>query len=130
MCECKSCGGQYNVDLMTATVGGDCDILGIPNPFFDETFKYLIEENGGREWYRKKHGWGSQDIWYGGGPGDLQIHRIKSAKGPRLKITVTKVDKTHTKSTIHDKRDYLIDGKRLPFVVVENVMEPSFKNKK
>ena len=127
MCECETCGGQYNVDFLSATVGGDCDILGIPNPFFDEVNKYLIDENGGKEWYRKKMGWGNQDIWYGGGPGDLQIHRIESPEGPRLKMRVEVIDDSHTKSIITDKRDYKIDGKRLKEFVLENVMRPSFK---
>lgn len=130
MCECKQSGGQYNLDLMTATLGGDCDVIGIPNPFFDEVYKYLSERDGGKQWYRDKLGWGTQDIWYGGGPEDIQIHRIKSAKGPRLSMTVKQIDETHTKSVITDKRDYLIDGKKLKFVIVENIMEPSFKPKK
>lgn len=130
MCECKSTGGQYNADLMSATLGGDCDVIGIPNPFFDEINKYLIEENGGKQFYRDKFGWGKQDIWYGGGPNDLQIHRITSAKGPRLSMTVEVVDKNHTKSIITDKRNYTIDGKKLPFVILENQMHPSFKQPK
>ena len=98
--------------------------------FFDEVYKYLSERDGGKQWYRDKLGWGTQDIWYGGGPEDIQIHRIKSAKGPRLSMTVKQIDETHTKSVITDKRDYLIDGKKLKFVIVENIMEPSFKPKK
>ena len=127
MCDCKATGGQYNDDLISATVGGDADVIGIPNPFFDEVFKFLIEENGGRDYYRKKHGWGKQDIWYGGGLGDFQVMLIKSPKGPKLSMTVEVVDKNHTKSIITDKRDYLVDGKRLPFVIIENQMHPSFK---
>ena len=127
MCECESTGGQYNEDLLSATIGGDCDIIGIPNPFFDETFKYLIEENGGRDYYRKSRGWGKQDIWYGGGPGDLQVMRINSPQGPRLSMKVTIIDKTHTKSTITDKRNYLIGGDKLLYVILENQMHPSFK---
>jgi len=130
MCECKKSGGQYNAYLMTSTVGGDCDVIGIPNPFFDEINKYLIEENGGKDYYRKTKGWGKQDIWYGGGPGDLQVHRITSPKGPRLSMKVEIVDENHTKSIITDKRDYLISGERLPFVIVENQMQPSFKKPK
>lgn len=130
MCECKSCGGQYNDDLMSATVGGTCDVIGIPNPFFDEVNKYLVEENGGKQFYRNLHGWGKQDIWYGGGPGDLQVHRIKSARGPKLKMIVEVVDKTHTKSIIKDTRDYAIDGKKMPFIIIENIMHPSFKTPK
>lgn len=130
MCECESIGGQYNLDLMTATVGGDADVIGIPNPFFDEINKYLIEENGGKQFYRDKHGWGKQDIWYGGGKGDKQIHRINSPLGPRLSMRVEVIDDYHTKSIITDKRDYLIDGEKLKFVIIENQMKPSFKNNK
>ena len=130
MCECKLTGGQYNADLMSATIGGDADVLGIPNPFFDEINKYLIEENGGKQFFRTSKGWGTQDLWYGGGAGDLQVHRISSPKGPRLSMKVEVVDKNHTKSIITDKRDYLIDGKKLPFVIIENQMHPSFKQPK
>ena len=52
---------------------------------------------------------------------------IKSPKGPKLSMAVEVVDKNHTKSIITDKRDYLVDGKRLPFVIIENQMHPSFK---
>lgn len=131
MCECKKTGGQYNADLLSATVGGHCDVIGIPNPFFDEVNKYLIEENGGRQFYRDKHGWGTQDIWYGGGKGDKQVHVINSPKGPRLKMTVEVIDDGHTKSIITDKRDYVIDGEfKAPYVVLENNMHPSFKDKR
>ena len=130
MCECESCGGQYNADLLSATVGGDCDVIGIPNPFFDDVFKFLIEDNGGRQYYRDLFGWGKQDIWYGGGKGDLQIHKIKSCMGPRLEMKVEIVDETHTNSIITDKRDYLIDGERKPSIILENKMNPSFKSSK
>ena len=129
-CECKKTAGQYNADLMSASVGGDCDVIGIPNPFFDEVNKYLIEENGGKQWYRTHHGWGMQDIWYGGGLGDKQIHRIVSPRGPRLQMKVEVVDKNHTKSIITDKRDYIIDGEKPNFVIIENQMHTSFKAKK
>jgi hypothetical protein len=127
MCECKKSGGQYNDDFMSATIGGECDIIGIPNPFFDEVYKYLIEENGGKQFYRDKHGWGTQDIWYGGGAGDKQVCRIKSPRGPKLKMIVEIVDATHTKSIIADKRDYVIDGGKPEFIIIENIMRPSFK---
>jgi hypothetical protein len=32
-----------------------------------------------------------------------------------------------TKSIFTDKRDYLIDGKRLEYIITENNMRPSFK---
>jgi hypothetical protein len=127
MCECKQAGGQYNDDLLSATIGGDCDIIGIPNPFFDEINKYLIEENGGKQFYRDQHGWGTQDIWYGGGPGDIQVCRVKTPKGPKLQMTVEVLDENHTMSVITDKREYTIDGKKLPYIILQNRMHPSFK---
>lgn len=130
MCECKSTGGQYNADLMSATIGGGADVIGIPNPFFDEINKYLIEENGGKQFYRDKHGWGTQDIWYGGGKGDKQVCHIASPKGPRLSMRIEIVDENHTKSIINDKRDYKIDGERPEFIIIENQMHPSFKQPK
>lgn len=127
-CECKESGGQYNADLLSATIGGDCDIIGIPNPFFDEVYKYLIEENGGKQFYRNKFGWGTQDVWYGGGAGDKQVCIINSPKGPRLSMEIEVIDEFHTKSIINDKRDYVIDGILRPgYIILENQMHPSFQ---
>ena len=96
MCDCGKSGGQYNEDLITATVGGDCEIFGISNLFFDEEFNKLSEEE--KVEYRSKinHYW--CEIWFGEGDGDFQIHRIKSPKGPRLKMVVEWVGKNLTKS--------------------------------
>lgn len=128
-CECGKSGGQYNVDLITATVAGECKIFGIPNPFFDEVVFHLRDDS--RQWYRDKFGYGKEDIWYGEKPGDLQIFRIQNANGPRLKCTVKRIDKTHSKTIITDKRDYVIDGENnRPFVICENNFKPSFKKKK
>ena len=129
-CYCGEIGGQYNQDLMTATVGGDCDVIGIPNPFFDPVYKYLLDDNGGKQWYRAKHGWGTQDIWYGGLQGDKQIHYIKSPNGPRLKMKVKDLQNDYAEITFLDKREYTIDGKRPETIIVEHAGTSSFKNKK
>jgi hypothetical protein len=129
-CYCGDVGGQYNEDLMTATVGGDCDVIGIPNPFFDEVYKYLLDDNGGKQWYRKKHGWGTQDIWYGGLKGDKQIYRIESSKGPRLKIKFKSLNNGYAEIIILDKREYIIDGEKPKTLIVEHSGISSFKKKK
>ena len=65
MCECELSGGQYNDDLITATVGGTCRILGIPNPFLKEEISYYIRDDA-RQWFRDKFGpYGQEDIWWG-----------------------------------------------------------------
>jgi len=131
MCDCKKSGGQYNQDLMTATVGGNCEVFGISNLFFDEDFNKLNEEEKIK--YRKSinHHW--CEIWFGEVEGDNQIHRIKSPKGPRLKMSVEWCGEELTKSTFIDKRDYSINlpyDKKPKSVIVGNNMEPSFKDKK
>ncbi len=129
MCECKKSGGQYNDDLITATVGGDCRIIGIPNPFFDDVVFHLRDEC--RQWYRDKFGYGAEDIWYGAKKGDKQIFFINSPRGAKLKTKVVKIDNNHSKTIIIDKRDYVIDGvKNEKFVICENNFKPSFKRKK
>lgn len=128
VCECKRSGGQYNKDLMTATVGGDCDIVGISNLFFDDAYRKMDDKEKTK--YKKKIKHHPCEIWYGEGLGDLQIHRIKNPSGPRLKMKVEWVDETHTKSTFIDKRKYVVNikgNKRPKFVIVENEMRPSFR---
>jgi hypothetical protein len=127
MCDCGESGGQYNEDLMSATVGGNCDIVGISNLFFDEEFKALSEEE--KVAYRKKINHFTSEIWYGEIGCDNQIHRIKSPCGPRLEMKVEWADATHTKSTITDRRKYLICGERLKSIIIENEMIPSFKDR-
>jgi hypothetical protein len=131
MCDCKQSGGQYNEDLITATVGGNCEVFGISNLFFDVDFNKLSEDE--KINYRKEinHYW--CEIWFGEGLGDVQIHRIKSPKGPRLKMKVEWVDTNKTKSTFLDKRNYslnLSDNKKPKYIITENEMKPSFLDKK
>lgn len=130
MCDCGQSGGQYNEDLITATVGGSCEIFGISNLFFDEEFNKLSEDE--KVSYRKEinHHW--CEIWFGEGVGDVQIHRIKSSKGPRLKMEVEWVGKNLTKSTFLDKRNYSInlnDDKKPKYIITGNEMKPSFLDK-
>lgn len=125
-CECGKSGGQYNDDLITATIGGKCRVFGIPNTFFYDEFYYLTDE--GKEWYRKKIGYGSTDAWYGETKGDKQIFRIEANDGKRLKVKVVRHGKNSTKTIIVDKRDYVIDGeKNCKFVICENYLPPNKK---
>lgn len=131
-CDCKKSGGQYNEDLMTATVGGNCDIVGISNLFFKESSKKLIFNEKELRKYTKKLNHPPFFIWYGEMKGDNQIHRIKSPSGPRLKMKVEQIDSTHTKSTFLDRRNYSINvkgNKKPKFIIVENVMKSSFNDK-
>lgn len=105
-CSCGKSGAQYNDDYITATVGGTCDVIGIPNPFFDEVFKYLSDPHG-KEWYRNKHGYNTTDCWYGEYPDDRQVFRIKSPNGKKLNIThILKENENDLLLIIEDKRDY------------------------
>ena len=106
-CECKKSGGQYNSDLITATVGGTCRVLGIPNPYLTEWEITFHIRDDARQWFRDKYGpWGKDDIWWGEKLGDEQIMRIESSNGPRLKCKVIKIDNRHSKTIILDKRNY------------------------
>lgn len=120
MCSCGSSGGQYNEDLTTATVGGNCEVIGLRNDFFDE-----------KPFSKKREG--KDKIIQGEYKGDTQIHRIKSPKGPRLNIRI-KNNKDNTHDVIFkDKRDYKInvDGNKSPKKVknIPSVPMPSFKLK-
>ncbi len=135
-CECGASGGQYitcdkNV-LPIATVGGECDVIGIPNPCFDEVFKYLSEGQG-RKWYRDKHGGWVSDLIFGEFPGDRQVFRIESSNGGAVKVKCEQVDNGSTnpnlvKVTITDSREVTVAGEVLPFVIIETDFKPSFKN--
>jgi hypothetical protein len=127
VCDCKKSGGQYNEDLITATVGGDCNVFGISNLFFNDEFNKLNENEKIK--YRKKirHHW--CEIWFGEVEGDVQIHRIKSPLGPRLKMKVEWVGKNETKSTFFDRRNYSINlngNKKPKYIITGNEMKPSF----
>lgn len=118
MCLCGLSGGQYNKDGMTATIGGEARIFGVGNPFFDYLYPFL-EEKGKKEMWRKYYGHEMGDCWWGEYKGDLQLFRIKSATGPRLKIEVKIVDKAQMNVIIVDKRDYTVSNLgKIPFVTV------------
>ncbi len=129
MCDCEKSGGQYNADLLSATVGGDCDIFGISNLFFDDDFRALSEKD--KVEYRKSINHHTIDIWFGEDLGDLQIHRIESPEGPRLKMDIEVLEGPKTKSTFTDSRNYHInlpDNKSPDYIIIDNDMNPSFKD--
>lgn len=126
-CDCRHSGGQYNEDLMTATVGGMCEVFGISNLFFDDDFNKLSDEE--KVEYRKatNHNW--CEIWFGEVPGDRQIIRIKSPEGPRINMVVDRVNDQLTLSTIVDKREYSVnvqDDPKPASLTTYNEMKPSF----
>lgn len=129
MCDCGKSGGQYNADLLSATVGGDCDVFGISNLFFDDDFRKLSEEE--KIEYRKSINHHTSEIWFGEALGDLQIHRVESSRGPRLKMTVEILEGPKTKSIFTDKRKYklnLSEDTQPPHIIIDNDMNPSFKD--
>lgn len=119
-CECGSSGGQYNIDLLSATVGGDCEVIGIRNDFFhyDPFSKSRIE-------FDRNH------IIQGEYFGDVQIHRIESGDDPRLKMKVVRLNSTDNELFFNDKRKFIIniDGDKTPksITVPYNEDGPSFK---
>lgn len=124
-CECGESGGQYNGLSMSATVGGDCEVIGIRNDlFFYEPFskeRVEIDEISARN-----------AIIQGEYEGDIQIYRIESPDGPNLKMEMEKIDDI-LKITFTDDRKYTINLKgdkspksiNIPFSDV-----PSFKSEK
>ena len=62
---------------------------------FNEDFKKLSEEEKIK--HRKEINHFTSEIWYGEVKGDNQIHRIKSPKGPRLKMNVEWDNEERTK---------------------------------
>lgn len=121
-CECGKSGGQYNDDLISATIGGDCEVIGLRNDFFKE-----------QPFSKKRNG--KDVIIQGEYLGDNQIHRIKLGKGPKLKMEIKdNGDGTHD-IIFKDKRDYTVnvkgsDKKPKELKGVTSNTEPSFKDKK
>ncbi len=130
-CECGYSGGQYNKDSITATVGGDCDIVGLSNLFFDNKYRKLSDEE--KEEYKKETKHASCEVWFGELEGDKQIHRIKSPKGPRLKMDIDYIGKACI-ITFKDKRDYKVNlkGNKKPkkLIIPDANIKPSFKKEK
>lgn len=119
-CVCGDSGGQYNADCMTATVGGKARVFGVGNPFFSELYPYTTPETR-KEMRKRFYGQPDTDAWWGEYPGDVQIFRIQSPDGPRLKVKVCSLgfdEKTRkacepgqNRVTVVDKRPFTIDGK-------------------
>ena len=123
MCLCGQSGGQYNIDGMTATVGGQARVFGVGNPFFEYLYPFL-EEKGKRAMWKKYYGHEMGDCWWGEYEGDIQILRVEDPKGPCLKIKVENLkvagpDRIPTESgtnliTVIDKRRYQFLGQWHP----------------
>jgi hypothetical protein len=119
-CLCGKSGGQYNVDGMTATLGGEARVFGVGNPFFEYLYPFL-EEAGKRKMWKKFYGHELGDCWWGEYEGDNQILRIVDANGPRLKLKVENIRETGpariltesgtNRVTVIDKRMYSFLGK-------------------
>ena len=122
-CECGKSGGQYNDDLMSATIGGDCEVIGLRNDYF--ALKPFSKERG-------KNNLGG--IIQGEYEGDVQIHRIESGDGPKLKMKIEKLDDENNKITFTDDREYTINlkGDKSPKTVEVPINKngPSFKGVK
>jgi len=126
-CECSKSGGQYNEDLMSATVGGDCEVIGLRNDYF--TKKPFSKARKGND---EKGDLGH--IIQGEYLGDVQIHRIKSGDGPRLNMVIVKLDDEFNEVTFDDKRKYTVNvkgGDKSPktIKIPINHNGPSFKAK-
>lgn len=130
-CACGKSGGQYNEDLMTATIGGESLCFGVGNYFFNDMWKYLEDEQ--KQEYRSDNVSSALtvDCWWSAkdGRGDFQVIRIESAKGPRIQMKVgKKIDKRgRIKVTITDKREYTVKGKRLKTLDPPYNARPSFR---
>jgi hypothetical protein len=122
-CECGKSGGQYNDDMISATVGGDCEVIGLRNDYF--TKKPFSKARGNNE---------LNAIIQGEYDGDVQIHRIKSGDGPKLKMEIEAINKTNNQITFTDDREYTINvkGDKSPktIEVPINKNGPSFKGVK
>lgn len=120
-CDCGKSGGQYNDDLLSATVGGDCEVIGLRNDFFET------------KPFSKKRG-DLSGIIQGEYKGDVQIHRIKLPDGPKLKMEFEKIDDETVEITFTDDREYTINmkgkNKSPKSVKLPANDSPSFKNKK
>ncbi len=119
-CECGKSGGQYNDDLMSATVGGDCEVIGLRNDYF-----------AAKPFSKKRGEDGLGHIIQGEYGGDVQIHRIESGDGPKLKMEIEQIDDENNKITFTDDRKYTINlkGNKSPKTVEVPINKngPSFK---
>jgi len=116
-CACKESGGQYNDDNISATVGGDCEVIGIRNDWVDGSKKDRQDKE-------------LNTIAQGEYLGDVQIHRIESGKGPRLKMDIEEIDNETNKVTFKDRRKYEVNvkGDKSPDTLeIPSNKKPSFK---
>lgn len=117
-CECGESGGQYNGLTMSATVGGNCEVIGIRNDFFE--YEPFSEERNSRN-----------TIIQGEYEGDVQIYRIESPLGPKLNIRIEGWNDAITfKIIFEDDRNYILnlkDDKSPEFVYLPASNSPSFK---
>ncbi len=119
-CDCGNSGGQYNEDLLSATVGGECEVIGIRNDFFTKSKKERTKD-------------GVNCIIQGEYLGDNQIFRIESSKGPKLRIEIEEIDEKTNNIIITDKRKYTINlkGNKSPkSIKVPSNKQSSFKDSK
>lgn len=119
-CECGESGGQYNSSSMSATVGGNCEVIGIRNDLFD--YEPFHEERNSRNM-----------IIQGEYEGDVQIYRIESSDGPSLAIDFEKIDDSTLRLTFIDDRKYSINlkGDKSPkSITIPFSDTPSFKEEK
>lgn len=125
-CECGKSGGQYNDDMLSATVGGKCEVIGIRNDYF-------TSEPFTPERIVNKEGEVVDKIIQGEYLGDVQIHRIFKGSGPRLNLKIEKKDDDYNIITFTDRRKFYINvvGNKMPksVVIPRNTVGPSFKGK-
>ncbi len=96
-CLCGASGGQYNLDQVTATIGGMAQPFGIDNAFLERTDGKPPEVRQGT------------NCWWGEYPGDVQILRIESAEGPRLEVLVRPVrEDGHNEVWVVDGRPFTV----------------------
>lgn len=103
---------------MSATVGGNCEVIGIRNDFFESKIEDRVKD-------------GRNQIIQGEYLGDVQIHRIISPDGPALKM-ITETSGENIKITFFDDRKYSINlsGETSPkSILIPFSNQPSFKVK-
>ena len=110
--------------MISATVGGDCEVIGIRNDYF-----------AAKQFSKERSDEGDlNNIIQGEYDGDVQIHRIESGDGPKLKMKIEKIDEENNKITFTDDRKYTINlkgGKSPKTIEVPiNKNGPSFKGVK
>jgi len=94
---------------MTATVGGTARVFGVGNPFWDPLYPFL-DEKSLKKMQQVFYGHTKGDCWWGEYEGDLQIMRIESALGPRLKIEIVPSYVGHNIIKVTDKRKFIRAG--------------------